>query len=339
MLSLCRHTGNAKSTIYSIFTLIMLFFYISGYTGAKYAPTRPQILLGPGRGIPSELRQIVNEKAVNAPFKLSTIRELYPHFEYSDLAAHPAMVLFPYQISIMTIFELYRMGIPLFVPSPSLLVDWHKKYGILQERTWPGVHNHPVENSVISRHPLSTSIITDQDPNNEFNRDAIMTWIKLADFYIWPNITTFDSFDHLLTLLGSVDFAAVSRDMLLFSAREEIEIRSKWEKILSTASAATIERNRSGRVLPKSINSALMPYGMKLSEEKCSAIDFTVLPLSVDFIALPLPTAFSALPLSQLLTNFYFHHTWLVVTAVLIWVVIRIIWSSRCLFTPRVKER
>ena len=57
---------------------------------------------------------------------LSQIRELYPlHYEYSDIAAHRAMVLLPYQVSVMSFFEYYRMELPMFVPSPALLTDWH----------------------------------------------------------------------------------------------------------------------------------------------------------------------------------------------------------------------
>ena len=61
------------------------------------------------------------------------IRDLYPRFEYSDLASHPAIVLIPYQVSIMSIFEYYRMAIPLFVPTPSLLAKWQLEHRILSE--------------------------------------------------------------------------------------------------------------------------------------------------------------------------------------------------------------
>ena len=59
------------------------------------------------------------------------IRDLYPHFQYSDLAAHPAIVVLPYQVSFMSLFEFYRMEIPLFVPSLDLLTDWHMTYKVL----------------------------------------------------------------------------------------------------------------------------------------------------------------------------------------------------------------
>jgi len=60
------------------------------------------------------------------------------HFEYSDLALHPAAILLPYQISFMTFFELYRIGLPMFAPSPELLTQWHLDYNVLNERTWAG---------------------------------------------------------------------------------------------------------------------------------------------------------------------------------------------------------
>jgi hypothetical protein len=86
---------------------------------------------------------------VSKGIQFAKIRDLYSHFEYSDLVAHPAIVLIPYQVrkgpslcklqvaghqgvtwqvSIMSIFEYYRMAIPLFVPSPSLLAKWQLKY-------------------------------------------------------------------------------------------------------------------------------------------------------------------------------------------------------------------
>ena len=32
------------------------------------------------------------------------------------------------QVSIMSVFEYYRMGLPMFVPSPRLLTKWHLQY-------------------------------------------------------------------------------------------------------------------------------------------------------------------------------------------------------------------
>jgi hypothetical protein len=105
------------------------------------------------------------------------IRSLYPRFQYTDIASHAAIVILPYQVhpalpslptfslyfffiyfssspfstlsflflshgihlqvSFMSLFEFYRMGVPLFVPSPLLLTEWHMRYDrscVLSER-------------------------------------------------------------------------------------------------------------------------------------------------------------------------------------------------------------
>ena len=46
-----------------------------------------------------------------ATLSFAHIRDLYPHFQYEDLAGHPAMVILPYQVSFMSLFEFYRMEV------------------------------------------------------------------------------------------------------------------------------------------------------------------------------------------------------------------------------------
>jgi hypothetical protein len=38
----------------------------------------------------------------SSEMQMARIRDLYPHFEYTDLVKHPAIVLIPYQVSIMS---------------------------------------------------------------------------------------------------------------------------------------------------------------------------------------------------------------------------------------------
>jgi hypothetical protein len=242
------------------------------YVNTKYNPQRMQILVGPGRGLNAALLMQPRRVAADANIAISAIRDLYPRFEYTDLTAHPAMVLMPYQISIMSIFELYRMEVPLFVPSPELLVEWHKKYAILQERTWPGIHDKPVERSCLPRHANSTSILSDLDPNNDISSNAILQWIKFADFYQWPAITTFTSWSDLMTKLKASDFNMISKSMAKYNIEEERRTRGKWEDILSRVREG--RRARSGQ-LPMSINIALKnAYGMSLDEASCDKIHF-----------------------------------------------------------------
>lgn len=41
---------------------------------------------------------------------------------------NPSLQYLRVQVSIMSVFEYYRMAIPMFVPSPSLLTKWQIKY-------------------------------------------------------------------------------------------------------------------------------------------------------------------------------------------------------------------
>jgi hypothetical protein len=64
----------------------------------------------------------------------------------------------------------------------------------LSERTWDDVFKKPGRSSAI---PADPSVTVPYDPNNEFDEEAIKYWISFADFYVWPHIETFDSWDEL----------------------------------------------------------------------------------------------------------------------------------------------
>jgi hypothetical protein len=114
-----------------------------------YKPSRPELLIAPARDVhPVLSARLITEltgpsrgfftsllnsfsgegEGRSAGFTVKHIHDLYPHFEYSDLASHPAVLLLPYQVSFMLFFELYAMNVPMFVPSPALLTEWHLEH-------------------------------------------------------------------------------------------------------------------------------------------------------------------------------------------------------------------
>lgn len=256
---------------------------LSGYISERYNPQRREILIGPSRGVNANLirhlkliQETYNVGLVDNTQKLNKldfrqIRDLYPGYEYSDLARHPAVVLLPYQISFMSFFEFYRMGIPMFIPTPSLLVDWHLKYHILNEKSWSSVFGQNVSPaSIISKHPNSTSKMK-HDPNNELSREALLEWVQLADFYVYPNITTFKSFNDLVTLISEYrindKLKQISDAMISYADALQSETMEKWRIILSKARTSTYEAKRSSRKLPASFSEALrFAYGATLSD-------------------------------------------------------------------------
>jgi hypothetical protein len=181
----------------------------------------------------------------------------------------------------MSLFEFYRMEIPLFVPSPALLADWHMAYGVLNERTWGTVYGQPAAQSVLPRHPTTPPPRSDPhppthsttpsttppllsdphstthppthsptqhppltDPNNELSRTAVGEWVALSDFYQWPHIVQFSSWDDLLTQLAVTDLLAVSGRMREYNREEGGRIAEGWEGVL-----ARVARGKQHRLL------------------------------------------------------------------------------------------
>jgi len=220
---------------------VMLLPSYCGYVTARYTPIKTEILLAPARGVNGKIAASLQDhtKQYNSnlclgcnPINIVPIRELYPYFKYEDIANHPAIVIIPYQISFMSFFEFYRMEIPMFVPSPELLTEWHLTIGAISERTWATVLGWPVGQSAISRHPNSTSSLL-SDPNNEYGREAIIEWVKLADFYTVDHVTTFSSWDNLLDLLRTSDLRNVSKHMREYSSTVLKDLEKNWETVLN----------------------------------------------------------------------------------------------------------
>lgn len=214
---------------------------------------------------------VLNEVSLNhdmISLGLHHIRDIYPeYFEYSDISTHPALVIIPYQVSFMSLFEFYRMNIPLFIPSLELLIEWNMKYRLLNERTWDNVFHRPSHSSRITRDRASNSSLF-SDPNDEYSRETLKDWLKLADFYMWPFITTFSSFEELFEMLMTFDGSSVSKQMEVYNKQQEIEIKMKWNKILDRIVVRKQSHQMTG--LPDDFNEALRrSYGYELNLKTC----------------------------------------------------------------------
>lgn len=228
---------------------VLLLPSYCGYIQNRYLPTKQEILIAPARGVNSKLakelfdelglyqKSIIKNNNIksnilqNNELKIAHIRDLYSYFKYTDISSHPALIILPYQISFMSFFEFYRMEIPMFVPTPELLAKWHLLYGCLNERSWSTVYGMPSSNSVINKHHNSSSTFK-FDPNNELDYNAILEWIKLADFYEFPHIIQFSSWNELFSLLVTLDLNNVSKKMKEFNILEHIKVVDSWNIVL-----------------------------------------------------------------------------------------------------------
>ncbi|UJR19357.1 hypothetical protein I4U23_022486 [Adineta vaga] len=168
-------------------------------------------------------------EGLQSSIKVAHLREHYNgRYAYYELSQHPGMIYVPYQVSLMSLFEQYRMNMPLFFPSLDLLTEWHFKYRVVGERTWDGISGNLKNSSVISG-VLSSDI---PDPNNEFDINAIRYWLKFSDFYQWPHITYFDSTEDLAQKLINTNLDEISTKMKIYNQNLTETLHEKWRRIL-----------------------------------------------------------------------------------------------------------
>jgi hypothetical protein len=73
-----------------------------------------------------------------------------------------------------------------------------------------------------SRHPFSPE---DNDV------ESFTYWLQFADYYRWPHIQTFDSFEDLVEKLDATDFLAVHAKMMEENTRREAKVTAQWQTI------------------------------------------------------------------------------------------------------------
>ncbi|CAF1490708.1 unnamed protein product, partial [Rotaria sordida] len=170
-----------------------------------------------------------SSKRLKIPIYVAHLRDYYKiDYEYYEIAQHPAIIYIPYQVSIMSLFEQYRMNIPLFFPTLDLLTEWHFIYRVVSERTWHGTFgnftNHSTINGVLNKNI--------PDPNNEFDLSAIKYWLNFSDFYQWPYINYFNSTDQLISKLKTTNLDQISQLMKIYNANLKKRLFKKWKNIL-----------------------------------------------------------------------------------------------------------
>ena len=274
------------------------------YITDRWNPTRPEILVGPGRisvpgkymirdelkvaaavaagklmgvgggkklnikraGINQAEQRNAKSPHVTWPLEFVSIREKYGRFEYSDLASHPAIVLIPYQVSIMSVFEYYRMGIPCFAPSVKLLARWQFEKRVMHELTWSCVSKECEKASSIQGHFDSPH--GDRDPNDMSSIENIEYWIKYADFYELPEITLYDSWEDLFEKIMNADLDSIHQRMMIHNNEQKNKIRAEWTKILNRAFDGTTPRWQSIQSAKTSAGDRPIPNQMQAPWEE-----------------------------------------------------------------------
>ncbi len=172
-----------------------------------------------------DCRGEIQLKSVNLTRKKSIGR-----YEWSDLVKYSGIIVFPYNVSIMSVFEYYTACIPLFFPSIKFCMELYENsssLGVLSEISWQQIFG--VEGGSILE-------VGHNDPNDYRNLDVVEHWLSYADWYDseWmPYITFFDSFDDLEEKINSTDLKVVSENMRQFNKVRKQKIELLWTKELN----------------------------------------------------------------------------------------------------------
>ncbi len=162
------------------------------------------------------------------PKILDLVTDLYPNYSLRDLSQHRGVVIVPHKVSSLTMTEIYRMTIPMFMPSIELLTRWHLDLRVVTDRTLRG-----------SRHPSPrdhsgsaiSGITSLPDPNDDSRSSALGFWISFSEFFRWHGVKFFASVEDLAAILGRIgekDILRMRESMRNFNKKEVTAAKNFW---------------------------------------------------------------------------------------------------------------
>ena len=176
----------------------------------SYKPSREEILIGPAHVSyiePFSSFDAINSQGHKYGLKFAKIKDLYPNYSYSDLVNHKAVVLFPYSAFSISMVELYELGIPMFVPSPRLVVE----HTLMKDAAlYPYYTSQENMHKFDIAHPDSPHRYSP----NSYNKDDMLYWQQFTFFNTRKHIIYWDTVDDLFTKLNTTDLHAVSTAMI-----------------------------------------------------------------------------------------------------------------------------
>ena len=186
-----------------------------------------------------------------------------------SLTRYRAVILIPYSAYSGTLFEVYRMNVPILVPSLRLLLSRADpaRYARFSSLDWATSRSKPLalENQglkgdasdgflVMDRalHPVYCTkaqyrlMEPDDDPEaspNSYHPKALSRWLPLMEVYALPHILQFDSVDELAGRLFSLDSEreGIQQGMREQNAHFEREASALFAEAVDRAAAARSE--------------------------------------------------------------------------------------------------
>ena len=180
-----------------------------------------------------------------------------------SLTRYRAVILIPYSAYSGTLFEVYRMNVPILVPSLKLLLSKadparYARFSSLDRSVTRGLREKGLKDDasdgflVMDRalHPAYCTeaqyrlMEPDDDPEaspNSHHPKALSRWLPLMEVYALPHILQFDSVDELAGRLFSLD---AEREGIQQGMREQ---NARFEQEASALCAEAVDRAAAAR--------------------------------------------------------------------------------------------
>ena len=193
------------------------------YTKAEYTGRRKEwVLMGADVVPPSARGRLITARQAFGDGAFGEGRK----YEWQDLCDMQGVVVLPYEVSTMTIFELYSANVPLLVPDATLL----RKLGCVASLAHYGggaSYGRPCRGGARAYSQLASAA-------------SIDFFIKRADFYdthpdAMPHVQTFRSMDELGKLLATMDTRKISAAVKEGNRLRAVRVRSGWRCLMQEA--------------------------------------------------------------------------------------------------------
>lgn len=161
------------------------------YTNTKYSPKKNTFV-------------VYGDYTQNSFFELLEERPK-SGYSWDTLYSYKGIVHMPYEMSTMSIFEQYWAGVPLFFPSK----EYYKQCIIEGKMEFISIYDEWEE---------------------EIKEESIDEWLTYADFYRYPYIEYYESFEHLICLLSEWE-DTMREERMEWLETEKGKILSKWKTI------------------------------------------------------------------------------------------------------------
>jgi hypothetical protein len=224
--------------------------YVENYTGIAphYLPSACSYVAPPYTG--RRRTALVSSSESFGAFVASQLTQdarplraaLGARFHWAELYDHRAVVFVPYNVSIMSLFEHYAAGMPIYVPERALL----KRLMAEHPRDVLG----SLSFSQVTGRPAAVPATARIDLNDVADPQVVDWYLDRADFYDnarMPQIRCFESWAHLDHLLAGDDPEQTAERMARERAERLASIAAVWDELpwlerLQAASGASARR-------------------------------------------------------------------------------------------------